>query len=433
MGRSRDETRARLASLEQFGIKLGLDNALALSRAMGHPERGYPSVLIAGTNGKGSVSAMVSRALSAAGLRTGLYTSPHLVALNERVQIDGRALGDDDLDEAVDAVLDTMDDLMARGVLDSPVTYFEATTAAAFHAFGRAGVDVAVVEVGLGGRFDATNIVPQRVAAITSIGLDHTKQLGTTLERIAFEKAGIIKPDAVTVVGPMGEQARAEIERVARELGAPLRSHDTVQVSSRQDGDCWVVTLETRRARYGPLRLSLRGRHQVSNAGVATAVLEELAALLPLDTPAIESGLSSAVWPGRLQVLTGPEGRELLVDGAHNEDGTRALASFLRDTGRAPSPILLAVMRDKDAGAMVRSLAPVASRFVCTQLDITRSQDAQTLADLVRTETAVSVVAEADLRRSVRAVFGDDRRACAAGSLYFVGELLARESSKSLW
>lgn len=434
MSSAPDGIRARLADLEQFGIKLGLDNAFALSQALGRPEHAYPSVLVAGTNGKGSVAAMVTRALMAAGLRTGTYTSPHLVRINERVQLDAEAIDTAAFDASLRTVFGEMDRLVAAGALSAPVTYFEATTAAAFECFRRAAIDIAVVEVGLGGRFDATNIVPQLVGAITSIGLDHAAQLGPTRASVAFEKAGIIKPGTVTVLGPLGEEARSVIARVARDRGAPLRSVDeSVEVHSMREGDHWSVTFTTPRERYGPVRLGLRGHHQVDNARVAVAMLEELSPRFTIDRIAIETGLASATWPGRLQLLVHADGRELLVDGAHNADGAAALAAFLRETGRAPVPIVLAVMKDKDAAEMIRALAPVASRFVCTQLTMARSQQASTLASLVSTLTHTPCAAEPTVEGALAAAFTSGRRVCAAGSLYFVGQLLAREAAGGLW
>jgi dihydrofolate synthase/folylpolyglutamate synthase len=434
MGTSPDQVRTRLAELEQFGIKLGLDNALALSQALGQPERHYPSVLIAGTNGKGSVAAMVTRALMAAGHRTGTYTSPHLISLTERVQVDGQPVSDELFNASLALVFTEMDRQVAMDRLGAPVTYFEATTAAAFECLRRSGIDVAVVEVGLGGRFDATNIVPQVAGAITSIGLDHAQQLGSTVEQVAFEKAGIIKSGGVTVLGPMDAPARSVIERVARERGGTLRLVEgSVEAQSVREGDNWSVSVSTPRSRYGPLRLALRGHHQVNNARVAVALLEELSPRVPVDREAIEKGLSSASWPGRLHPLAHADGRELLVDGAHNVDGAAALAAFLRDTGRAPLPLVLAVMKDKDATEMIRALMPVASRIVCTQLAMARSQAASVLASQVGAVGDVPCASEPDVARAVALAFDGQRRACAAGSLYLVGDLLAREASGRLW
>ncbi len=434
MSTSPDRIRARLAELEQFGIKLGLDNAVALSQALGAPERRYPSVLIAGTNGKGSVAAMVTRALMAAGHRTGTYTSPHLISLTERVQVDGRRVSDTLFDASLTAVFAEMDRQLAAGRLGAPVTHFEATTAAAFECLRRSDIDVAVVEVGLGGRFDATNIVPQVAGAITSIGLDHAQQLGSTVEQVAFEKAGIIKSSTVTVLGPMDASARSVIERVARERGATLRLVEgTVEAQSVRDGDFWSVSFATVRGRYGPLRLALRGHHQVHNARVAVALLEELSPIVPVDRLAIEQGLSSASWPGRLHPLVHVDGRELLVDGAHNVDGAAALAAFLRDTGRAPLPLVLAVMKDKDATEMIRALMPVASRVICTQLSMTRAQSATVLASQAAAVGNVPCAAEPDVARALALAFDGQQRACAAGSLYLVGDLLAREAAGRLW
>lgn len=434
MRTAREHLRTRLADLEQFGIKLGLDNAHALSQALGRPERGAPAVLVAGTNGKGSVTAMLTRALIAAGRRTGTYTSPHLVKVEERVQLDGRVIDGADFDAALGDVLAAMDRLLASKELPAPITYFEATTATAFECFRRASVDVGVIEVGLGGRFDATNIVPQAVGVITSIGLDHTQQLGSTLASVAFEKAGIIKVGATTVVGRVESEAWSTIVSVAADRGAPVRSVEgTVDVEAWQTGDHWTVVLTTPHDRYGPVRLGLRGRHQVENARVAVAALEELRAVVPIDRRAIEAGLAEAVWPGRLQLVRAADGRELLIDGAHNADGAAALAAFLRDTQRAPTPIVLAVMKDKDAAQMAQALASAASLFVCTHVSSARAREATSLAETVMGSTDTPCVAARSVEDALQLAFRETRRACAAGSLYFVGDLLAREARGGLW
>ena len=216
------DSRAWLAHLEQFGIKLGLDTIAAIAGALGHPERACPVLHVAGTNGKGSVSAMVAHALTSSGLVTARYTSPHLVRLEERFAVDGRPVPGASLDTALDQVRNAVGQLQSAGTLTVEPTFFEATTAAGFVLFREAGADIAVVEVGLGGRHDATNIVAPLVTAITSVDFDHEAQLGTTLSSIASEKAGTIKPGVPVVVGPLPEQARAVVETVARERAAPV-------------------------------------------------------------------------------------------------------------------------------------------------------------------------------------------------------------------
>src|SRR5213082_1803365 len=245
-----------LFSLEQFGIKFGLENISAIVAALGHPERAFASVHVAGTNGKGSVTAMVDAALGAAGRRSARYTSPHLVDLTERFTIDGRAIDEPSLVAAVDRVRRTVDALRADGTLDVQPTFFEVTTAAAFELFRDARVEVAVLEVGLGGRLDATNVVSPIATAITSIAFDHQLHLGTTLGAIAREKAGIVKPGVPLVVGPLEREAEDAIAAIAAERGAEVIH------ASPADADGFVV--------------GLPGDHQRANAGVAVRLLRLL-------------------------------------------------------------------------------------------------------------------------------------------------------------
>ena len=272
------DSRAWLAHLEQFGIKLGLDTITAIVEALGHPERACPVLHVAGTNGKGSVSAMASHALTSSGLVTARYTSPHLVRLEERFAVDGRSVSAASLDAALDQVRTAVGQLRSAGTLKVEPTYFEATTAAAFVLFRAAQAEVAVIEVGLGGRFDATNIVAPLVTAITSVDFDHQAQLGTTLAAIAGEKAGTIKPGVPVVIGPLAKEARAVVEAAAREQAAPLvDAFAGVGVAARLDRGLYEVTITTPARRYGPLRLALAGRHQVDNAVVAVRLLETAA------------------------------------------------------------------------------------------------------------------------------------------------------------
>ena len=255
----------RLAAREFFGIKLGLDTIGTLVEALGHPERAFVPIIVAGTNGKGSVTAMVARALHAARLRVGRYTSPHLVHLRERYAIDEVDVADAALDAALQAVFDAEDALLERGALAGPATYFELTTAAAFVLFRSAGVQVAVIEVGLGGRHDATNVVRAPYAAISSIAFDHLAQLGNTLALIAAEKAGVVMPGAIVVSGVDEPEAAAVIAKVCadRQARLVLASQDVVIDATESGGDT-TLRLETPWRRYGPVTLALPGAHQVA-------------------------------------------------------------------------------------------------------------------------------------------------------------------------
>jgi dihydrofolate synthase/folylpolyglutamate synthase len=421
-----------LARLEWFGIKLGLDTMGELTAALGHPERAYPVVHVAGTNGKGSVVAMIERALRAANLRTGRYTSPHLVHLEERFAVDGRPVEPAELDEALAVVRRAVD---ARASADPelpPPTYFEVTTAAAFEILRRHHVDVAVIEVGLGGRFDATNVVLPMLSVITSVDFDHEAHLGTTLAAIAGEKAGIIKPGVPVVAGSLASDALTVVEQTATRLAAPL--HQSARECAAQawptgDGR-QEARFETSRACYGPLTLSLRGAHQVHNAAVAVVALEHLAAAgIPLERDAIVTGLTDAEWPGRLQRVAVGE-RAVLVDGAHNPSGARALAAYLHETHASGVPIVFGVMADKAIDPMIEALAPFARPLVLTAA---RGRRATLAADLASRAMRVlppeQVIAEPDVGRALEIAWRHAPEIVVAGSLYLAGEVLARLAS----
>jgi len=415
----------RLFSLEQFGIKLGLDNIRAILAALGNPERAYRSIHIAGTNGKGSVAAMVERGLRAAGLKTGRYTSPHLDRIEERVAINGVPVEPDTFEATTGEVFAAVDRARADGTLTVVPTFFEVSTAVAFEIFKRAAIDVAVVEVGLGGRFDATNVLKPTITAITSIAFDHERHLGHTLSDIAFEKAGIAKRGVPLVIGRLPREAEARISTVAHEVEAPIL-------------DAHATTADRK---YPPLTLALPGRHQLENAAVAVAILERWSVLVQhVPTDAIVTGLTSCEWPARLEWLRLPasaqhasfgEG-ELLIDAAHNPAGAEALASYLKDLHRSNPdrggtlPFVFAAMADKDLKNMIAPLAEVASAFIATTIPYARARGADQLADDIRGLVKVPVEAVPSPDEAVTRALGLSKRAVACGSIYMIGPLRAR-------
>ena len=421
--------RARLFALERFGIKLGLDPIRRLLDALDRPHAAWRAVHVAGTNGKGSVTAMVERGLRAAGHRTGRYTSPHLDRIEERIAIDGAALDAARFDDLAADVLAVVDRLRASGALPAWPTFFEVTTAMAFEGFRRAGVDVAVVEVGLGGRFDATNVLTPDVAAITSIALDHERHLGATLAAIAGEKAGVIKPAVPVVVGDLPAAAHAVVAAAAGDAGAPLVGAGLNLVAATVlDRGRATVTLRTPVAAYPPITLGLNGGHQVANAVVAARTLEigreRGLAAAPAD---IVTALSDVDWPGRLEWLRLEPDRHLLIDAAHNPAGAEALADYLRQAVVAPLPCVLAIMQDKDVDAIVRVLAPVVSAFIATEVASERATPAADLAGRIACAcpmAPVSAVADADA--AIARAFAGARRALIAGSIFLVGPARAR-------
>ena len=388
-----------LFSLERLGMKFGLGNIAALCAALGNPQHAFPSVIVAGTNGKGSVTAMVDAALRAGGHRSARYTSPHLQRIEERFTIDGVDVAPAVLDAAAGRVRQAAEDLVQAGALESLPTFFECTTAIAFELFREANVDVAVLEVGLGGRLDSTNIVSPIAAAIVSIDFDHQAQLGNTLESIAFEKAGVIKHGTPVVCGPMPQSALEVIATVCAEQHATL---------IRTDNDPDFA------ARIAGMAVGLAGEHQRANAGVAVRLLETIGRTSPtlsVSDDAIRSGLATARWPGRLEYFS-HRGCRILLDAAHNPAGARALASYLRNAGGDSVTLVFGAMQDKAVGDMLTPLAPVVTSIVCTTAPTARAMPAHAIAALA-----------ADI--GIRAERVDDpvdavTRACAAGHLVVV-------------
>jgi dihydrofolate synthase / folylpolyglutamate synthase len=393
---------AYLTSLKPLAIRLGLERMGRALDALGHPERALRILQVAGTNGKGSTCAMAERALRDAGHRTGLYTSPHLQAFNERIAVDGEAISDDDLDRAVVEIRracpwhDAADD-------GERLTYFEFATLLALVHFAECGVGATVLEVGLGGRFDATTAVEPLACAIAPIGLDHVELLGGTIEAIAREKAGIMKRGVpVAVARAQRPEAMAVLVEEARRRGAPL----TVAEAA------W------------PGAIALDGAHQAGNAALAAAALRLLdAAGVSVPAESIARGIATARWPGRLERLGG-----VLLDGAHNADGAAAFAAALAALHPGQkADIVFGVLADKDHGAMLAAVAPVARALHLVAPRSPRARPPGSYRALA--ERFVASVDEhqsvADAIRCARAGAAGGGVACVAGSLYLVGEARA--------
>ncbi len=351
-----------LTRLAMSGVRLGLDRMRDVLVAMGEPHLAVPVVHVAGTNGKGSVSTYVTAALVAAGYRVGTYLSPHLEHLNERVQIDGVPVRDGELTEAIEHVDRVRIDWAAsQGLQDDVLTYFELMTAVAFHLFAARQVDVAVIEVGMGGRLDATNVVAPVVTAITSIGLDHQAELGATLAAIAGEKAGILKAGAPVSVGPLPPEAMEVVRARARAVGVEAWTAGS-QLRRERRGERWV--LSTPDGSVGPVKLGMSGAHQGANASVAVGALHLLRRQgMPVSDEAIAAGLAAARVPGRIERIA--EG--LVVDGGHNPDGTTALAAWLSEQPRPATRILLFGMGEgREPAALLAPLLPHFDEVVLT-------------------------------------------------------------------
>ncbi|MDA1185253.1 MAG: Mur ligase family protein [Acidobacteria bacterium] len=419
---------SRLLALDTFGIKLGLDNISRLCAALGHPERAFTTLHVAGTNGKGSVTAMVHAALVADGVRASRYISPHLIDLAERFVIGSDPVDADALNHATDDVLDCAESLLGTDGLPIRVTFFEATTAIAFELFRRARVDVAVIEVGLGGRYDATNILAPIAGAITSIGFDHQEWLGQSIEAIASEKAGIIKPGMDIVVGTLPQEARRVVAEAARAQRAQMiEAMAGACVTRGSAGTRETLIIDTPHDHYGPVSLALRGEHQIGNALVAIRLLEAARRHgVRVSRDAIEHGLTLVDWPGRLELISLHDGRQLLLDAAHNLDGARALAAHLARWHPAPArpTLVLGVMRDKDIEGIIATLLPVVSSVVTTAARHTRAMPADDLAARIRAaKPSIQIRSEPSPVHAVDEALANDGTVCVAGSLMVVGEV----------
>jgi dihydrofolate synthase/folylpolyglutamate synthase len=422
----------RIRARGPIGIRLGLERMRALLGELGDPQRALRGVLVGGTNGKGSVAAMVASVLQAAGRSTAQSPSPHLSSYRERILVDGRPIAASDLDDLLEEVL------LASAPAEpehGPATEFELLTAAAWLWAARRGVDVLVMEVGLGGRLDASNTWSADVAAITGVGLDHQEYLGDSVESVATEKAAIIKPGCRAVTGASGA-ALAVIEARAREVGAPLTVCPPLTVMNM---DLSGITLQE--PRLGRLRVPLLGRHQAANAAVALGVVAALAEAGVADVPdaAVVAGLARTRWPGRIEVLQ-HDGLTVLLDGAHNPDGAAALASAVDELSPhlPPGPVtmLLAVMADKAVAEILAALAAAVplreARCLATRVpDSDRSLPASDTAAAWAAATGranADAIDDADeaLQRACELAETAGGPLVITGSLYLVGHMRAR-------
>ena len=393
-----------LLGLELLGMKFGLENMHRLTAQLHQPQRHFNSVHVAGTNGKGSVTAMVERALKEAGHASARYTSPHLERLEERFVISGRPVATEVLRDTVARVRQAVKALQEENPAFSP-TFFECTTATAFELFFRAGVEIAVIEVGLGGRLDATNVLEPIVTAITSIDFDHEALLGTSLEAIAAEKAGIIKTGVPVVTGRLATEADAVVTEAAQRRNAPM-----VRVTSIPPA-------------WQDLRPALRGAHQRDNIAIAIAVLDTLRAQgLKMPDAAIRAGVEDVDWPGRLELIE-RDGASYLFDAAHNPAGARALATYLREIRWPDATLVFGAMHDKQVNAMLGYLLPVVSSIVCTAAATVRAAAVDRLAAMARELSDRPVHVEPDPARALALARTLSSHVVVAGSIFLIGPL----------
>lgn len=411
---------------EVLAMKLGLETVQALASALDNPQQKFPAVHIAGTNGKGSTAAMMEAILRASGFRVGLYTSPHLISITERIRIDGINISEADFARLATLVRQAGETLVAQGRLPASPTFFEQVTMIGYLHFAERELDLAVLEVGMGGRLDATNICQPAVTAITPIGFDHQQYLGNTLAAIAGEKAGIIKANVPVIVAPQPDEAMQEIAARAKDQKAPLVSV-AGESFALEPGGAGQYRL---RYRNFDVLLNLRGRHQAENAMTAILIAEQLRQLgWKIDQQAIEKGLGSANWPGRLQLIESANlPATILVDGAHNPAGAETLRNFLMENySGVPITLIFGAMADKSAIEMAELLFPIAQHVILTQADNLRAASPQSIAEQTKTLRQDSICTEtlAEALAKAYRLTPAGGLIVVCGSLYLAGELLS--------
>lgn len=395
-----------LYDLQLFGTKLGLENTFKLAELAGNPQNKLRFIHVAGTNGKGSTCAMLESIYRMAGLRVGLFTSPHLVAFGERIQVNRKPISEADIVRLVD----DMKSLVARFPADSHPTFFEVVTVMALQYFAEQKCDLVIWEAGLGGRLDATNIVTPLASVITNIQFDHQAWLGDTLARIAGEKAGIIKPKVPVITAVDDPEAFQVLFETARRNESPFSLITWAQ------------------AEYPPLHglaLPLLGEHQRMNAAVAVHTVKALQKEIPVSDETIRDGLMNVQWPGRLQLVKRANGQKLLLDGAHNIGGAESLRVALKTYFASQQPTLvLGILRDKDCEKICEILAPLAGRILLVPVNSQRSASPEELAVACRAANPKAEIAEVDSLKKALELSGSDAFVVVVGSLYLIGEAM---------
>lgn len=402
--------------LRRFGIKLGLDTIGNMLRKLNNPHTAFNSIHVAGTNGKGSIASSLASILYNSGFKTGLYTSPHLIKFNERICINNMHISDQDVVEALNAVK------VCITADDREPTFFEYTTAMALYEFAKAAVDWAVIETGMGGRLDATNIVTPAISIISNISIEHTTYLGNTIAEIASEKAGIIKRGIPVVTGVKQPEAIAEIEKAAAEKKAPLyRLGKDFNVTQNDTPTFDYIGMSHT---FKKMRTGLLGNYQIENTALVLAACELLMANCPnLTRDTITTGIVQNKWPGRLEIVS--ESPYVILDGAHNLDAVRNLAQFLADHLHDKNlTLVLGILDDKPYTEMLDILLPICRKLIITQPKIDRSLMPEKIYDIAK-ESVSDVAIIPDVAQAVTHAIKNANEAeaiCIAGSLYVVGE-----------
>ena len=424
-----------LQYLRQLGnevrpAQFSLQKILLLCRALGNPEGKFSSILIAGTNGKGSTAAILYSILLQAGIPVGLYTSPHLISPRERIRINRSCISEDEFAAGLSEVKEKVAYLTAKGRLGFSPTFFEVLTAAAFLHFARSGIRLAVLEVGMGGRLDAVNVCRPLAVALTGISLDHQRFLGNSLISIAREKTGIFRRGVPAVIGHLQPRILHWVSRRAAQMGTPIQilSQVSKQRLIEVRKSRFLFALHTKCFRYDRLEPSLCGYHQMSNTGIAILLAENLAEQgWPVEPQHIVRGVSGAFWPGRMQLWDGDP--PLLLDGAHNRESATNLASFLQAHFFSKNlTIIFGAMRDKDIPVMVRTLFPLADQVILTCPKNSRAAAPEELLSIGKAQYGGNLTVAPSIRQALEMARHDsnqDSLVVVTGSLYLVGEALA--------
>ncbi len=405
-------------AMRRFGIVLGLSVITRILEGLGNPQRTFSAIHIAGTNGKGSIASALATILQNAGYRVGLYTSPHLIRFNERILVDGTPISDDRVVSSWQAVKS-----VHHG--DREPTFFEFSTAMAFHEFGRQQVDWAVIETGMGGRMDATNVLSPSVCVVTNISLEHRTYLGNTISAITGEKAGIIKPGTPVITGVSQKSAKAVIEKVASENAAPLYMKGRDFRVRRGVGDRFSYLGIDHR--WSGMQSGLMGGHQVDNAALTLAACEILMRSgVELTRDRVQTGLIHNQWPGRLEVVS--KRPYVILDGAHNLMAARRLGRFLKENLAGKKITMVAgILDDKPYKAILKDLLAPCDRLIITRPKIDRSLPCETLATVAKPMISkIDTIPDVgDAVRHAISTTAPDDAVCIAGSLYVVGEAKA--------
>lgn len=421
---------------EVLAAKYGLENITLLLEKLDNPERSFKSVIVAGTNGKGSVAAMIDSIARAAGHRCALFTSPHLVRIEERVQVDGEDIAESDFARLASRVREASEELVTDGRLTAAATFFEQIAAIALCYFQERGAALAVLEVGLGGRLDATNAVDRVLSVVTSIDLDHQNILGNTIEEIAGEKAAIIVPDARAVIGRQAHQAAVEVlmRRCLETSVLPIFANAPAQIEAGERGRL-TFDYESSRTFYSGIAVGLLGRHQADNAAAAIEageVLNESGFAVTREN--IIEGLRDVRWPGRLEMIE--DHPSVLLDGAHNAAGARSLRAYLDEFWSGAITLVFGAMGDKDVDRMAAELFDAARTVVLTRVRDSRAAGNARLGEaaLNRARNVIFTETVKQALSWARSVSPRDGLVCVAGSLHLVGEvkrLMEEEDSQS--